>query len=107
MLNSLIENSALELAPFGVRVNGVAPGITDTEIRVSDVFNKKDNKDYLNKMGDFFLLNKTILSPHGITALVIVAVSMASPGPRINKNFDEKLGMISSLKNNFNPSARG
>ena len=75
MLNSLIENSALELAPFGVRVNGVAPGITDTEIRVSDVFNKKDNKDYLNKMGDFFLLNKTILSPEDIVNNVLFLAS--------------------------------
>lgn len=75
MLNSLIENSALELAPFGVRVNGVAPGITDTEIRVSDVFNKKDNKDYLNKMGDFFLLNKTILSPEDIVHNILFLAS--------------------------------
>ena len=51
--------------------------------------------------------NKCTLLPHGITAPTIIAVSMARHGPRINKNLDEKLGMISSLKNNFNPSASG
>ena len=51
--------------------------------------------------------NNSILSPHGITALVIIAVIIANAGPRMNKNLDEKFGMISSLKNNFNPSANG
>jgi NAD(P)-dependent dehydrogenase (short-subunit alcohol dehydrogenase family) len=60
MLNSLIECTALELAPFGVRVNGVAPGITNTNFRVSEVFNEKDNMEYLDKMGIYFLLNKEV-----------------------------------------------
>ena len=37
----------------------------------------------------------------------MMAVNIAKPGPRINKNLEEKFGMISSLKNNFNPSASG
>jgi NAD(P)-dependent dehydrogenase (short-subunit alcohol dehydrogenase family) len=60
MLNSLIECTALELAPFGVRVNGVAPGITNTNFRVSEVFNEKENLEYLDKMGIYFLLNKEV-----------------------------------------------
>ena len=45
--------------------------------------------------------------PQGITALVIMAVIMASMGPRMNRNFDEVSGMISSFMNSFNPSAIG
>jgi len=61
MLNSFIECSALELAPFGVRVNGVAPGITNTNFRVcEDVFSERDNVDYLEKMGIYFLLNRQV-----------------------------------------------
>ena len=75
MLDSLIENSALEFAPFGVRVNGVAPGITDTDIRVSDVFNKRENKEYLDKMGDFFLLNRRVLDPEDIVHNILFLAS--------------------------------
>src|SRR6476646_9010545 len=47
------------------------------------------------------------LLPQGTTAPIIIDVSMARQGPRMNKNLEEKFGMISSLKNNFNPSANG
>lgn len=60
MLNSLLECSALELAPFGVRINGVAPGMTYTNLRVSDVFTEMENRDYLDKMGGLFPLNKKV-----------------------------------------------
>lgn len=75
MLNSLIQNAALELSPFGVRVNGVAPGITQTQIRVSDVFSKKSNDEYLEKIGDFFLLGKQILQPNDIVNSVMYLAS--------------------------------
>ncbi len=75
MLNSLIENSAMELAPFGVRVNAVSPGITNTDIRVSDVFDKNRNKDYLDNMGEFFLLNKKVLSPNDIANSILFLAS--------------------------------
>src|SRR6185437_10436857 len=42
-----------------------------------------------------------------LTALVIIAVSIASPGPSTNKNRLEFNGMISSFMNSFNPSASG
>ncbi len=61
MLNSLIECSALELSSFGVRVNAVAPGITATSHRVTEDFLDRENKDYLEKMGGFFLLNKEVV----------------------------------------------
>jgi NAD(P)-dependent dehydrogenase (short-subunit alcohol dehydrogenase family) len=60
MLNSLIECSALELAPFGVRVNGVAPAITATNIRVAGEFTETQNQEFLEQMGSFFLLNKEV-----------------------------------------------
>lgn len=62
MLNSLIECSALELASFGVRVNGVAPAITNTNHRVTELFPNHMNKDYLERMGGFFLLNKEVIN---------------------------------------------
>lgn len=75
MLNSLIENSALELAPFGVRINGVAPGITDTDIRVTGVFDKYKNRDYLDNMGEFFLLNKKVMKPEDIVNSILYLAS--------------------------------
>lgn len=60
MLNSLIECAALELSAFGVRVNGVAPSITYTSHRVTDIFPERENREYLDKMGGFFLLNKEV-----------------------------------------------
>ena len=38
MVNMLIETTALETAFFGIRVNGVAPGVTNTQARM-----KKDS----------------------------------------------------------------
>jgi NAD(P)-dependent dehydrogenase (short-subunit alcohol dehydrogenase family) len=60
MINSLIQCSALELAPFGVRVNGVAPGMTYTNFRVDEEFNEQQNKDYLDQFGKLFPLNNTV-----------------------------------------------
>lgn len=71
MLNSLVQNAALELAPFGVRVNGVAPGMTDTDFRVTEEFDRKENKVYLEKMSDFFLLNKKVLDPNDIANAIL------------------------------------
>lgn len=60
MLNSLIENSALELSGWGIRVNGVSPALTYTNHRVTEDFGEPENKDYLSKMGTFFPLNKEV-----------------------------------------------
>lgn len=61
MINSLIQCSALELAPFGVRVNGVAPGMTYTNFRVDEEFNEQQNKEYLDQMGKLFPLTNTVI----------------------------------------------
>ena len=71
MLNSLIECAALELAPFGVRVNGVAPGMTETNFRVSEDFKERENQDYLDKMAGFFLLNRQVIKPKDVVNSVL------------------------------------
>ena len=59
MINSLIENSALELASFGVRVNAVAPCFVDNNYRVDNIMNESDNEEYLNQMKEYCLLTKS------------------------------------------------
>ena len=78
MLNSLIQCSALELAPFGVRVNGIAPGMTNTGIRISDDFNEQANTEFLDKMADYFLLNKKVLEPTDIANTILFLASEES-----------------------------
>ncbi len=75
MLNSLIQCAALELAPFGVRVNGVAPGMTDTNLRVTKDFNEVQNKQYLERMSSYFLLNKQVLKPNDVANAIIFLAS--------------------------------
>ena len=48
-INSLIECCALELAPFGVRINGIAPGITNTNHRIGETLSVEDNNIYIKK----------------------------------------------------------
>jgi len=76
MLNSLIECSALELAPFGVRVNGVAPAVTATNIRVPETLNEQQNQDYLDKMGGFFLLTKEVIKLKLKSQLLLILFSL-------------------------------
>ena len=84
MINSLVQNSALELSSFGVRINAVAPGITNTEHRdhKSDENNNNinidigsmwknmgindNNNNNNNNKGDYFPLGKKILEPSNI-----------------------------------------
>lgn len=75
MVNSLIECSALELASYGIRVNGVAPGMTNTEHRCNEVFKSKDNQEYLEKSANLFLLKKRAVEPEEIADSVLFLAS--------------------------------
>jgi len=49
MLYSLVENSALELAPYGVRVNAISPFLVNTEFRVGlNNMTEQENFEYMN-----------------------------------------------------------
>jgi len=65
MVNMIIQNSALELASFGVRVNGVAPGITNTMFRREELQEPKErnNKEFMRKAGMSNLLSQNVLEP--------------------------------------------
>jgi len=73
MVNSLIECSALELAPFGIRVNGVAPSITRTKFRKD--FNDKDNDTYLDSMKEIHILHQDILQPNDVVNAILYLAS--------------------------------
>jgi NAD(P)-dependent dehydrogenase (short-subunit alcohol dehydrogenase family) len=65
MVNMLIKDTALEVATFGVRVNGVAPGITNTNFRSGEFDEPKEenNKKYLELQGNKNLLSKRVIEP--------------------------------------------
>ena len=81
MINSLVQNSALELSSFGVRINAVAPGFTNTEHRNENEDNNKfnigniwNNLDKLNKFdneGELFPLGNKILEPSNIVDTIL------------------------------------
>ena len=75
MINSLIQCSALELASFGVRINGVAPGVTNTKHRVNDIFTEENNKKYMKEYSNMFLLNKNVLKPEDIVNNILFLAS--------------------------------
>ena len=68
MVNSLIKNAALELASFGIRVNGVAPGVTKTNFRLNkfDEPKEKNNENFMQQNSLNNLLNKNVIEPRDI-----------------------------------------
>ena len=72
MINSLVENSALELASFGVRVNAVAPSFVNSSYRSSAL---NDNKKYLEMMKEYCLLNKKIVEPEEVADSILFLAS--------------------------------
>lgn len=77
MINSLIQCSALELASFGVRVNGVAPGITKTKHRVGSIetFGESENQKLMETVGFTNLLNKDVIYPQDVANSVLFLAS--------------------------------
>ena len=73
MLNSLIQCSALELASFGIRVNGVAPTIVDTKFRKE--LSEDKNKEFLNSLEDIHILNKNVLKSNDVVNTILYLAS--------------------------------
>ena len=73
MVNMIIQNSALELASFGIRINGVAPGITNTMFRKNELEEPKEekNSEYMQKAGMFNLLSKEVIQPGDIVDVML------------------------------------
>ena len=74
MINSLIQNSALELASFGIRINGVAPSFVESDFRNKSL---TDNmaRIYLQQMKGYHLLNKQFQTPDEIANIIIFLAS--------------------------------
>ena len=73
MVNMIIQNSALELASFGIRVNGVAPGITHTMFRKNELEEpkEKNNNLYMKKAGMNNLLSQEVIQPGDIVDVML------------------------------------
>ena len=73
MINSLIENAALELASFGVRVNGVALGTVNSDYRKNSF--RENNEKYLEMMKNFNLLEKKNIEPENVANAILFLAS--------------------------------
>ena len=73
IVNSLIQNSALELASFGIRVNGVAPGITKTNYRIEEFDEPKERNQsmYLKKNANNNLLSQSVVKPDEVVDVML------------------------------------
>ena len=73
MVNMIIQNAALELASFGVRVNGVAPGVTNTMFRKHefDEPKEKNNSEYMSKAGMSNLLSHDVIQPDDVVDVML------------------------------------
>ena len=74
MINSLVQNSALELASFGIRVNAVAPCFVNTKLRVGEKLTEDNNSEYLQQMKGYCLL-KDISTPDDISDAILFLAS--------------------------------
>ena len=73
IVNSIIKNSALELASFGIRINGVAPGIINTNF-MSEKFEESKEKKYkmhMKKKASNNLLSKSNIEPDEVVDVML------------------------------------
>lgn len=75
MVNSIIKNAALELASFGVRVNGVAPGVTNTTMRINIVGEIYKNNEFMKQQGLNNLLDKKVIEPSDVVDAMLFLAS--------------------------------
>ena len=73
MVNMIIQNSALELASFGIRVNGIAPGLTETNFRLNefDEPKEKNNEIYNKEKGFENLINPGLIQPEDVVGTLL------------------------------------
>ena len=73
IVNSIIQNSALELASFSIRVNGVAPGITNTNFRLEDFEEPKEKNHsmYMKKKAYNNLLSESLIQPDEVVDVML------------------------------------
>ena len=74
MINSLVQNSALELASYGIRINAVAPSFVQSGFR-KDAMSEINNKKYLEQMKEFHLLNQKLATPEEIADVILFLAS--------------------------------
>ena len=74
MINSLVQNSALELASYGIRINAVAPSFVESGFRKDAMSEIKNNK-YLEQMKGFHLLNQKLTKPEEIADVILFLAS--------------------------------
>lgn len=80
MVNSIIKNSALELASFNVRVNGVAPGVTNTYFRCNQIDQLNESKEetnqkFMERYGMNNLLSKKVIEPKDVVHTMLFLAS--------------------------------
>ena len=73
IVNSIIQNSALELASFGIRVNGIAPGITNTNFRLEDFEEPKEKNHsmYMKKKAYNNLISQSLIQPDEVVDVML------------------------------------
>ena len=69
-----VQNSALELASFGIRINAVAPSFVESDFR-KEAMSEEMNIKYLNQMKGFHLLNKKIMEPGEVADVIMFLAS--------------------------------
>ena len=70
MINFLVQNSSLELASYGIRINAVTPSFAESGFRKDVMSEIKINK-YLEQMKGFHLLNQKLTTSTEIADVIL------------------------------------
>ena len=74
MINSLVQNSTLELASFGIRINAVVPSFVESQFE-KEAMSEELNIKYLNQLKGFHLSNKKIMTPDEVADVILFLAS--------------------------------
>lgn len=78
LVSSLTKQAALELAPAGVRVNAVAPAITDTNFRMKDFKDERTYKEFLSMFGQYYPLTGNIVKAQAVADSILFLLSKSA-----------------------------